>query len=166
MRHGVGQDLIVILDRRHELLHGLGIRIGDEVLDHAADRRPVGLGEYHVEGDHGGALLGELVDQARDDRAWPGPLTELGQGGLVDVDDADRRGGMIGPRLDALEAVEGDVAQAAQFGGIQGAQQQRVQQYEQGDNPRRTHIVAAEQPTHAHSTFAPPANITLRKDIG
>ena len=114
VRDGVGQHLVVVLDRRRELLHGLGIGIGDEVLDHAADRRAVGLGEHHVEGDGGGALLGQLVDQTRDDGTRPRPLAELGQGGLVYVDDADRRGGMVGPRLEALEVVEGDVAQAGQ----------------------------------------------------
>jgi hypothetical protein len=115
------------------------------------------IGEHDVESDDGGALLGQLVDKARDDGARPWPLPEFGQGSLVDVDDMDRRGGIVGPGLDALEAVEGDVAQARQADGIEGAQQQRVHQHEQGNDPRRTDIVAAEQPTHAHSIPAPPA---------
>jgi hypothetical protein len=58
-------------------------------------------------------------------------------------------------RLQALEAVEGEIAQAAQFGGIERAQQQGVYQHQQGHDPRRAHMAPAKQPSHAHPAVVP-----------
>jgi hypothetical protein len=113
------------------------------------------LGEHHVEGDHDGSLLGEPVDQARHDGARPWPLAVFGERLLVDVDDAHRRGGIVGAGLQPLIAVESEVAHARQFRRIDGAQQERVDQHEDGHDPRRAHIAPAKQPSHAHSAVVP-----------
>ena len=89
------------------------------------------------------------------DGARPRPLAVFGERVLVDIDDAHRHVGIVGARLQPLIAVEGEVAQARQFGRIDGAQQQRVDQHEDGDDPRRAHIASAKQPTHAHSAVVP-----------
>jgi hypothetical protein len=73
----------------------------------------------------------------------------------MDVDDAHRHGGIVGAGLQPLKAVEGEVAPTRQLGRIDGAQQQRVEQHEDGDNPRRAHIASAKQPSHAHSAVVP-----------
>ena len=103
-----------------------------QVAHHAADRRAVGLGEHHVEGDHRGALLGELVDQAS--RRWCaataigrtrpapprryrrcGPACRGWQVAGLDAAGRCRRRGRAGGSIPA---------------GSSGAQQQRVQQHQ------------------------------------
>ena len=67
---------------------------------------PVGFREHDVEGDHGGAELGQVGDQIRDVRPRPWPLSELGQALFVDIDNGDRPCG-LDPRLDDLKRIEG-----------------------------------------------------------
>ena len=68
--------------------HGRELRHVPEQLGELAGREPVGLGEDQVERD--GACAGRLqgVDDGGKLGARPGPLADLGERGLVDVDDA------------------------------------------------------------------------------
>jgi len=69
-------------------------------------RRPLRLGEQHVENDRGGARAGEVVDQLRDPRARPRPLPEPPKRFVVYRDDADRALGIVRSGRPALESVE------------------------------------------------------------
>ena len=101
--------------------------------EHPVGRGAVGLGEHHVEGDGGGAHLGQPVDDARDQGARPRPLAELLERGVVDVEDAHRRLGRVErARLEALEAVEHQVAQLHHRRRILRPHEQRERQ----DDPR------------------------------
>ena len=84
----VGHDLIVARQRA-QLVPGFLVEIAKDVRRERR-RQPVGLGEDDVEGDGGGAELGQARDQVGDARARPRPLAELAQAFLVDIDDDDR----------------------------------------------------------------------------
>ena len=117
-------------------------------------------------GDDGRTLLDQLGDQLGEDCARPRPLAELSQRLLIDIDDAYRQIGGVVARFDALVAVEGKVAQAHQFAGIDEADHDGHNQYQKRHQHRRTRTAAPpEQPTHAHLPAVPPPNVTLRKDL-
>ena len=99
-----------------------------------------------------------LSTSSRDDGARPRPLAVFGERLLVDIDDAHRR------RRDCrraasmpLIAVEGEIAQARQLRRIDGAQQQRVEQHEDGDDPRRAHIACGQTTNSCAFGGGPPA---------
>jgi hypothetical protein len=91
-------------------------------------------------------------------------LPEFSQCRLVDVDDAHRRIFMVGARLQALVAVEGKITQPDQLTGIDRAQQQGVDQHQQRDDPGRSPVVVAQEPSHAHSLPRPSGKLTLRTE--
>ena len=123
---GVGHDLVVARQRA-QLVPRLLVEIAIDVRRERR-RQPVRLGEDDVEGDRGGAELGQPRDQVGDARARPRPLAELAQAFLVDIDDDDRplRGDA---GLDDLEEIEGPQAQLFERARIGDAQEhQREQQ--------------------------------------
>ena len=112
---GLAQDHGIAPDRRRHRLLIAGQRAQQRChprVDRLEELRiggrgePVGLGEQDVEHDRHRPGLAEAVDQVGEHRARPGPLADLGQAGIVDVDDRHRR--LVGnrPRGRALELVE------------------------------------------------------------
>ena len=101
---GIGHDLVVARQRA-QLVPGFLVEIAIDVRGQRR-RQPVRFGEHDVEGDGGGAKLGQARDQVGDARARPRQLAELAQAFLVDIDDDDRPL-RCNARLDDLEDVEG-----------------------------------------------------------
>jgi hypothetical protein len=115
-------------------------------------RGAVGLGEQHVEGDRGRALIVEPGDEFGEPPPRPRPLAEALERAFVDGDDPDRQGGIVGARVGALELVEDDVAQRDQrrrigepHGEPQGDQHQ----------PHRQDRKLPHHPPHAGTPTAP-----------
>ena len=77
----LGSARNLVSGRLIEIAQGVGRDVGIEA---------VGLGEHDVEGDHGGAELGQVGDQIGDPRPRPRPLAEFRQALFVDIDDGDR----------------------------------------------------------------------------
>ena len=101
-------------------------------------RRPLRLGEQHVEDDGGGARAGEVVDQLCDPRARPRPLPEPPQRFVVDRDDADRALGIVNSGRPALESVEFEVAERPDAEGFpQGQDRAEHERNEGGEEARR-----------------------------
>ena len=90
--HCAGQLVVGIRNAGKQLACLLG---GEAVLrqqrQQHARRGAVRLGEVDVEPDNRRAGLAQIVDQLGDDAARPGPLSDLLQARIVDVDDADRQ---------------------------------------------------------------------------
>ena len=98
---------------------------------------PVRLGKHHVEGDDDRTESRQPVDDLRDARARPGPLTELGisKALFVDIDDGHRPH-RLHPWAQDLEVVEGPDAQFLHQGRIGDAQTRKAQQQQQADRAR------------------------------
>ncbi len=103
---GVGKEVVVVgkVGGEVDLCAGTDKRLGG-----GAERRSVGLGEDHVEGDRCRSELTEVIDDLGELRAWPWPLPDLAQRRLVDVDDGDRRSG-FGTRFQVLVKIENERA--------------------------------------------------------
>ncbi len=166
LRHGVGQHLVVVLHRRRELLDGLGIGEGHQVAHHAADRRPVRLGEYRVEGHDDGALLGELVDQPRHDRARPRPLAVF----LEAPPRRCRRCAPASPDCRCAARCAGSRRRQSREDAVTAAGSVKrsgegAQQHDEGHEHRRSRrIDAAQQPTHAPVTLCSPNELHFTED--
>ena len=104
---GVGKHLLV--GGQLEQIGPDGFRQIGIVLGDAVGRKPVRLGEDHVEGDVDGAHRRQPVDQPGDLGARPGPLADLFEALFVYVDDDD---GLfdVRARIEPLEDVEALVA--------------------------------------------------------
>jgi hypothetical protein len=124
---GVRHDLVVARQGA-QLVSGLLVEIAIEISG-LRRRHPVGLGEDDVEGDGSRAEPGQFRDQVGDKRARPGPLPELAEAFLIDIDDDDRPL-RRDTRLHDLEEIERPELKLFERRGIGDAQrQQRNQQH-------------------------------------
>lgn len=106
-RDGGGQYRVGIGQGLDGLAHGRRQRpIGRD----AGRRRAVGLGQDDVERDGSRSGGAQAFHQSRQRVARPRPLSQLGQGFLVDIDDAHRYL-HIGARPQVLQGVEGQMVQ-------------------------------------------------------
>ncbi len=141
---GVGQHRIVIrqlLDLATELLVHRETR---HAIEKPQGRGAIGLGEYGVEDDDGGAHLEEFVDQRAHLGARPRPLPDALEAGVVDVDDAHWHVG-VGPRRQALEHVEDAEVQLLDGCRLDDPQRERQPKCDERREPARAE--AAHGPT-------------------
>ena len=103
-----------------------------EALGRDVRRGPVRLGEHHVEGDGDAAERGQARDEIGHDRARPGPLADLLEARLVDVDDHDRPQRRL-PRLERLVEVEAPEPQPFEQGRVPHPQDDEVEQQHEAD---------------------------------
>ena len=134
---------------RHRLRHarvivgqlgqGLG-HVGRQVRHLGAiDRRrvPVLLCQQHIEGHDPGAGLAEPIEQLRENRARPGPLADLGEAGIVDVDDRDRQHGLRRPGVERLQFIEDLELESLDDRGIEIVQDDEEHDDQGADETRR-----------------------------
>jgi hypothetical protein len=89
---GFGEPPVGIGHRGRKVL---GLCCANSVLHKQRQQRfgrcPVRLSEVDVKGDDGCTGFAQPIDELGDDAARPGPLAELVEALVVDIDDADRR---------------------------------------------------------------------------
>ncbi len=129
-------------------------------------RGAVGLGKDDIHRDRRGARRSERAHQPRHVGPWPRPLAELGQGLVVDIDDADRSI-LIRPGSGALIGVENKVTRLGHDGRVQAVDDQEQGGDDQagqngpdevGHRPPRSAIALARRTgaPASHCPFVPP----------
>ena len=91
----------------------------------SAWRQTVGFGEYNIECDDRRTHCAEFGDELSQLLARPWPLAELGQRGLVDINDADRQI-LLFARPYPLQLIKTGIAQILQEGRIIAAQEHQA----------------------------------------